>query len=281
MPFEIPGAPGVGERLAADLVLVEALVGLLLDELRPRRGHGHLAALQLPAAERLAHHLGQVDHADVGRTGDLERQLRRGVDLDLDLGRVKMAVMEALAEGGARRLGRALAGQRVEQAVHRRLLGLVLDREPAALLLEPDCLLDEVAGDLLDVAADIADLGELGRLDLDERRVGELREAAADLGLAAAGGADHQDVLGRDLVAQLRRELLAAPAVAQRHCDGLFRVLLADDVLVERGDDRLGGEGVVQIRHSREGGNPFIPPGVWIPAFAGMTVRRCCPASPR
>ncbi len=38
--------------------------------------------------------------------------------------------------------------------------------------------LDEIADDLLDVAADIADLGELGRLDLDEGRAGELGQAA-------------------------------------------------------------------------------------------------------
>src|SRR3546814_6814968 len=44
-------------------------------------------------------------------------------------------------------------------------------------------LFNEVARDLFDVAADIADLGEFGRLDLDERRVGELGEAARNLGL--------------------------------------------------------------------------------------------------
>jgi hypothetical protein len=48
---------------------------------------------------------------------------------------------------------------------------------------------------LVDVAADIADLGELGRLDLQERRLRQLGQPAGDLGLAAAGGADHQDVL--------------------------------------------------------------------------------------
>ena len=77
-------------------------------------------------------------------------------------------------------------------------------------------------------------------------RVREPGEAPADLGLAAAGGADHQDVLGRDLVAKLRRELLPAPAVAERDGDGLLGVVLADDVVVERGDDCLGGELVFQ-----------------------------------
>ena len=79
--------------------------------------------------------------------------------------------------------------------------------------------LDQVADDRVDVAADVADLGELGRLDLDERRVGEPREPARDLGLADAGRADHQDVLRRDLLAQRLGDLLAPPAVAQRDRD--------------------------------------------------------------
>ncbi len=63
---------------------------------------------------------------------------------------------------------------------------------------------------------DVADLGELGRLDLHEGRVGELGQPPRDLGLAHAGGADHQDVLRRDLLAQRIGHLLAPPAVAQR-----------------------------------------------------------------
>ena len=101
---------------------------------------------------------------------------------------------------------------------------------------------DQVADDLVDVAADIADLGELGRLDLEERRSGELGQAARDLGLADAGRADHQDVLGQHLLAHLAVELLAAPAVAQGDGHGALGVVLADDVAVELGDDLAGGE---------------------------------------
>ena len=90
----------------------------------------------------------------------------------------------------------------------RRLLARLLDRD-----------LDQVADDGVDVAADVADLGELGRLDLDEGRIGEPRQAPRDLGLADAGRPDHQDVLGRDLLAQRLGHLLAAPAIAQRDGD--------------------------------------------------------------
>jgi hypothetical protein len=63
-------------------------------------------------------------------------------------------------------------------------------------------------------------------------------QAARDLGLADAGGADHQDVLGRDLGAQLastcwrRQRLRSAMATA-------LGGVLADDVAVQLGDDFL------------------------------------------
>ena len=87
----------------------------------------------------------------------------------------------------------------------------------------------------LDVAPDVADLGVLRGLDLDEGRLGELRQPARDLGLPDPGGPDHDDVLRRDLVAELRRQILAPPAVAQRDGDGLLGRLLADDIAVQLG----------------------------------------------
>src|SRR3569833_2460178 len=91
------------------------------------------------------------------------------------------------------------------------------------------------------VAADVADLGEFGRLDLDERRIGELGKTPRDFGLAAAGRADHQNIFRGDLVAQLLVDLRAAPAVTQRNGDGALGLGLADDVLVEFLHDLAGG----------------------------------------
>ena len=105
--------------------------------------------------------------------------------------------------------------------------------------------LDEVADDLLDVAADITDLGELGGLDLDERRAGEPGQPPRDLRLADAGRTDHQDVLRQDLLAQAVIELQPAPAVAQRDRNGALGLGLADDETVEFGDDFAGGEVVM------------------------------------
>src|SRR5207249_8634341 len=58
------------------------------------------------------------------------------------------------------------------------------------------------------------------RLDLEERRLGQLRQAAGHFGLPDAGGADHDDVLRRHLVTELGRDALPPPAVAERDGDG-------------------------------------------------------------
>src|SRR5262249_28037401 len=94
----------------------------------------------------------------------------------------------------------------------------------------------------LDVAADIADLGELGGLDLDERRAGQFREPPRDLGLADPGRSDHQDILRQHLLAKPAIELLPSPAVAERDGNGALGVGLADDEAIEFGYDFAGGE---------------------------------------
>ena len=107
---------------------------------------------------------------------------------------------------------------------------------------QADGVLDQLADHALDVAAVVADLGVLGGLDLDERRAGERGQPAGDLGLADAGGADHEDVLGRDLLAHVVVELLPPPAVANGDGDGPLGVVLADDVAVELGNDLAGSQ---------------------------------------
>ncbi len=160
------------------------------------------------------------------------------IELDLALGEL------AFAQHLAKALPRVAAGvvararqQRVEQPILGGVLRAVRDARDGFLAHQLDGHVDQVAHDRVDVAADVADLRELRRLDLDERRVRELREPARDLRLADARRPDHQDVLRRDLAAQRLFDLRAAPTVAQRDRDGALRVVLADDVLVELLDD--------------------------------------------
>jgi hypothetical protein len=213
--------------------------------------------------EGLAEHVADVDraHGAAGHAGDLEHRQPAGVgDLDLDLLVVELVRPQPAAEGFARRGRGTGADERIEHALLGRLLGLHAHLLAAHVAHERDADLDEVAHDRFHVAADVADLGELRRLDLEERRAGKPGEPPRDLGLAHSRGADHKDVLGQHLLAQLALELLAAPAVAQRDGDGALGVVLADDVAVELGDDlarRKGGHRVPQVEKSF---SPMIEP---------------------
>ncbi len=110
---------------------------------------------------------------------------------------------------------------------------------------------DKIADDRINFAANIAHFGEFGGFHLDEGRLGEPRQPSRDLGLADAGGADHENVLRRDLRAQRFGDLLAPPAIAQRNRHRALGGLLADDVLVELLDD-------FARRHLRHRG-PTVP----------------------
>ena len=99
----------------------------------------------------------------------------------------------------------------------------------------------QVTNDAVDFAADVANLGELGCFNLDERRFRESRQTTRYLGFADTRRADHQNVLRRDLAAQRLVDLHAAPAIAQRNGDGTLGLILADDVFVQFLDDFSGG----------------------------------------
>ena len=161
----------------------------------------------------------------------------RVAHLELDLLRVELARAQALAEGFARARARIGAGQRVEHTIFGTRFGLRLDVAPTALAHLPDADFHEIAHDLLHIAADIAHFRELGRLDLDERSLGELGKPARNLGLADARGADHQNILGQDFFPEFCRKLLPAPAVAQRDRDRALGVMLAHDIAIEFGND--------------------------------------------
>jgi hypothetical protein len=124
-----------------------------------------------------------------------------------------------------------------EQAILGQPLGLLLHLGHQLALDHGDAELGEVAHHGLDVAPHVADLGVLGGLDLQEGRLGQSGQPARDLGLPHPGGADHDDVLRRHLVAQRRRQHLPAPAVAQRDGDGALGRALADDIAVQLDDD--------------------------------------------
>ena len=75
------------------------------------------------------------------------------------------------ARGSPKPTVRGARQQRVEHAVLGRVLGAVPHLGLLLLARHLDGDVDQVADDRFDVPADVTDLGELGRLDLDERRV--------------------------------------------------------------------------------------------------------------
>ena len=154
----------------------------------------------------------------------------------------------------------ARADQRIEHALLGGLLGARLHFLALPLACQRDADLDQIAHDLLDVAADIADLGEFGRFDLDEWRAGEPASRREISVLPTPVGPDHQDVFRQHFLAQLVVELQPAPAVAERDGDGALGVGLADDVAIELGNDFAGGEVGHALRTIRARGRPASRP---------------------
>ncbi len=243
------------------------------------------------AAEHLADVAALIDAA----ADHADRQAWRLFDLDLDQAHVVEAALDlaarlvahALRVGGGRRrrcgvrlllTGEVVAEDRAQRRAERIALRLrdggrvsgcsaSITRSTAwrcgeiANLVAPlvgdraNRRFDEIAHHRLDVAPDVADLGVLRRLDLHERRADERREAARDLGLADAGRADHQNVLRRDLVAQVLARPRAPVAVAQRDGDGAFRLRLTRRCTC-RAPRRSGGASAAPDRGS-VGGTPI------------------------
>ena len=216
----------------------------------------HLPLLGLLGHDALEHAL-EVDvhllHAEVGE--DLHRHGLL-LDVQLDHAVFQLAGLEAglhlvagplpafvllgvLRRPRRRTLGRSRSSSRSVT----RSLACGLDDGALLLADHADGDLGQVADHALDVAAEVADLGVLGGLDLEERSADELGQPAGDLGFADAGGADHDDVLGRDVLAQLRRQLLPPPAIADGDGHGPLGGVLADDVAVQFLHDLAQGSG--------------------------------------
>ncbi len=198
------------------------------------------------AAAELAENIADGDraHLRAGHAGNIEQRhaAARGLHLDLDLFVVKLAGAKLFAESLFGRSTGVGADQGVEHTVFGCLLRTGLDILALFLARQCDGDLEQIADDLLDVAADIADFGEFRRFHFEKRRAGELGEAARNLGLADAGRADHQNILRQHFFAQPVVELQPAPAVAKRDRDRAFGIGLADDEAVEFGDDFAGGK---------------------------------------
>ena len=95
--------------------------------------------------------------------------------------------------------------------------------------------LEQLEDDVLDVLADVAGLGQGGRVGHGEWHVEDPRQSLGEQSLAAAGRADQQDVrLGElDLVAGLRAVGEALVMVVDRDREDALGAVLADHIIVE------------------------------------------------
>ncbi len=195
-----------------------------------------------PAADE--QHVGRVDRQEL-LVGVLAPALR---------GHRGLGALEDLQQ----RLLDALAG---DVARDRRVVGLARDLVDLVDVDDPRLgLLDVVVGgldqlqqDVLDVLADVAGLGQRGRVGDREGHVEDPRERLGEQRLAAAGRAEQQDVglLQLDLGVAGLHHLHALVVVVDGDRQRALGGLLADHVLVEHVVDlpRLGE--VLEVEHRR------------------------------
>src|SRR5690554_3947579 len=248
------------QRFLLDLFLVHQLGGFLVLGQFQGICHLHLPSLALVGRQVREHALQLVSHLlHAGRRHNLNAGAA-AAQVNLDFLVVQLTFPQFLAEHLAS--GGIVAGtlavfveiprrrqQNIQNAVFGRVQGTVF--VPFHLLLTEHLHshIRQVPDNGLHIPAHVAHFGKLGGFYLQEGRVGQLRQAAGNLGFTHAGGADHQDILGGNLVTQAAVQLHPAPAVTQGNGHGTLGFLLAHDVFVKFVNDFTGSH----CRHGRSG----------------------------
>src|SRR5262249_38271316 len=93
----------------------------------------------------------------------------------------------------------------------------------------------QVANHVLDIAADVAGLGKLGGVRLDEGHADQFRDAADEIRFADAGGAEKNYVLFGVMwgFAAFQSEPDVMIMVAERNAEDLLALILFDDKAVQ------------------------------------------------
>ena len=165
-------------------------------------------------------------------------------------GDIGHGALDELEQGLLHALARDVAGDRDVARGPRHLVDLVdVDDAHLGAGNVEISVLQQAQDEILDVLADVAGLGEGGGVADGEGDVEQLGQAARDGGLAAAGGAEEEDVRFLEV------DLLGLAAVAQALVvvvdgdgDGALGAVLADDVLVEVGLDLAGVQDLAETR---------------------------------
>ncbi len=235
-----------------DLLHVDHFLGLFLDEDVAGFGDFEFAAFGA-LGEEVSEHIFEVDAHFFETVGgeDFDGGALSFSDIDFDelvfKGSIAEFASEFFAGGVVAGFGVFVVGpageKEVEELFFGGFAGFDLDGGGFFFFEHLDGEFGEVADHGFDITSDITDFGELGGFDLEEGGLCEFGETASDLGFSDAGGSDHEDIFGCDLVAEFGGDLLSAPAVSQGDSDGAFCGVLSDDVAVEFANDLAGGEG--------------------------------------
>src|ERR671918_692357 len=215
----------------ADLVLADALAD---DLLQP--------------GERAA-----ADEEDV-RSVDGEELLVRVLAPALR-GHARHRPLEDLEERLLHALAGHVARDRRVVRLARDLVDLVDVDDPGFGLLDVEVRrLDELQEDVLDVLADVAGLGQGGRVGDGEGDVEDPRERLGEKRLPAARGPEQEDVRLRELdVVLVGRHLHTLVVVVDGDRERALGLLLADDVVVQDRVDLLRPREVVEVELRRRG----------------------------
>src|SRR5712691_7138970 len=207
-----------------------------------------LAVLQAP------HVRAEADAALLGAAADdLLQAVERSAADEQDVGGVHLhEILVGMLAAALRRHGRDCPLDQLQQRLlhalagnvpcDRRVVGLardlvdLVDIDDAALRLVDVvvAVLEQLLDDVLHVLADVARLGERGRVGDHERNVQQARHGLREQRLARSGRADEQDVRFGELDLVVLREVLQAlVVVVDRDRKDLLGELLPDHVLVE------------------------------------------------
>ena len=124
-------------------------------------------------------------------------------DLKFDHGVIQLAQFQLSAEHIAGSLASIRAGDGFNHALFGGSMCVGFDLFAHVLAGGVDRGINQIADDLLNIAANITNFGELRGFNLDKRRFGQTRQAAADFGFTNTSGPDHQDVFGINLITQI------------------------------------------------------------------------------
>ena len=104
----------------------------------------------------------------------------------------------------------------------------------------PDSIFRQITDNAFNIPANITDFGKFRGFHLDERSTDQFGQPAGYFGFTHAGGTDHQDILGNNLITQIFIDFASPVPVPESDGNGLFCFVLSDNEAVQLMHDLPG-----------------------------------------